>query len=397
MNRRVDGGLRKFLIGAVLTSGSYFAGNGCGFPIGGLGFDMIPARIDNVKILREDACEEEMQRERMKIAEWTLRPETADFIQTNGAGVEVEGDGPNPFRPELVGTDTNGDGFLESWALYARDAENQLPEGDAKVYNIQVRPSSNTAWIAPTGGIPGPSIVSFVGTGNGGFDIKFNYQNCNPDPDLPYTPGDGLCEVEFGEDNINSPEDCIVPCGSNSDCGLEGYVGGEYCLQGNIVRDYVAHNCENAGTMDSYCASNSEPRIIEECVLGCDENGCLELKDLAYVAINGVERGTGNGFVNLGLNHTNFFVQEALYQMGDPTGINYTELGAGVVQPGCLRVDSYTPLIRNPALDGNGYRAYTSDFSVVKDAGCPQNMDLFQAEVGFAPFTTTVNDSELGV
>lgn len=90
--------------------------------------------------------------------------------------------------------------------------------------------------------------------------------------------GDGNCDES--EDCECCPEDCgecpEIICSLNSDCGEDGYLGEDYCSEGNAVRDYVTYTCNNPGTEESFCSDVTAPEIIEECDFGCEEGICLE-------------------------------------------------------------------------------------------------------------------------
>jgi len=70
-----------------------------------------------------------------------------------------------------------------------------------------------------------------------------------------------------------------VVCELDSDCGVEGYVGDNFCLGGHVNRNYTQFNCAFAGTQFSNCNSRTNPRIVQPCVDGqtCDGGVCVDV------------------------------------------------------------------------------------------------------------------------
>jgi len=67
----------------------------------------------------------------------------------------------------------------------------------------------------------------------------------------------------------------IISCYKNSDCGSEGLFGNPYCSGNNLTQNYVAHTCNNPGTLQSFCTSQSFSRVNETCRYGCSNGVCL--------------------------------------------------------------------------------------------------------------------------
>ena len=81
---------------------------------------------------------------------------------------------------------------------------------------------------------------------------------------------------EIGSYCVNEDED--IECSYESDCGVDGFIGSEYCSEnGDSVRDYKDYSCNNAGTPESYCSSGIETRLIEECSELCSEGQCVSV------------------------------------------------------------------------------------------------------------------------
>ena len=69
-----------------------------------------------------------------------------------------------------------------------------------------------------------------------------------------------------GESCLNG-ECLVIKCSKNSDCGINGYIGENYCsIIGDVVRDYKSYKCNQAGTPQSFCSNNVTTNVINECL-----------------------------------------------------------------------------------------------------------------------------------
>lgn len=275
---RAYNSIRKFVGGAVVGLAAFVSG-GC--PGVGVGVNVIPANIYDFNIVNTETCEEDAKGDK-KVAEWKLSEECADVFQTNGIGAEVEGDGPFPFDLSARGQDTDGNGSLETWALYVKDNGNQLPVGEKKLYNLQVRSSSNVAWTLPMGGLPPWSLPLVNFTGNG-FDVRdFGYTNCVADEsEPPYTIGDGVCDAAHGEHYGNSP----VDCGNDNFCDTvngENFANSPQDCRGDGFCDTA--NGENYDNSPGDCPPPEEP-CVSACTIGSTE--CFTDNSLRVCSDNG--------------------------------------------------------------------------------------------------------------
>jgi hypothetical protein len=59
-------------------------------------------------------------------------------------------------------------------------------------------------------------------------------------------------------------------CCDDDDCGVEGYVGDDFCDEGNVYRNFEEFFCNNAGLGTSYCTNLLTALLIED----CGENYC---------------------------------------------------------------------------------------------------------------------------
>ncbi|MBS3080567.1 putative metal-binding motif-containing protein, partial [Candidatus Pacearchaeota archaeon] len=82
-------------------------------------------------------------------------------------------------------------------------------------------------------------------------------------------------------ESCNSNEVCTngaclpVMCLKDSDCGTDGFVGGNYCKNGNVYRDFKTFECKNPGTSTSSCSSDLTSSLIETCANGCLSGKCI--------------------------------------------------------------------------------------------------------------------------
>jgi hypothetical protein len=71
-------------------------------------------------------------------------------------------------------------------------------------------------------------------------------------------------------------------CDDDSECGINGYTGNKYCVDGDLFQDYRTYECKEPDTgictVDSvnYCYHEDEPDKLEECAFGCEEGACIE-------------------------------------------------------------------------------------------------------------------------
>lgn len=64
-----------------------------------------------------------------------------------------------------------------------------------------------------------------------------------------------------------------VACYENSDCGIDGFIGENYCKGDDVYRDYVNYQCISPG-LDSSCKALTSSKLIESCKDECDSGKC---------------------------------------------------------------------------------------------------------------------------
>src|SRR3989344_1463339 len=89
-------------------------------------------------------------------------------------------------------------------------------------------------------------------------------------------------EDDHTEDSCDNPgtlqSACVnepIVCLNNLECGTDSFVGANYCLEENVVRDFKSFMCSEAGSTESSCSSQMAPSLIEECEFGCANGVCL--------------------------------------------------------------------------------------------------------------------------
>jgi len=89
-------------------------------------------------------------------------------------------------------------------------------------------------------------------------------------------PADGAVLIEDCQFGCFDGE-CIVPnCVENTDCGLDGFIDGEFCsADGNVAREFETFTCNNPGTANSFCSSETEEIAIQSCSDTCVAGECI--------------------------------------------------------------------------------------------------------------------------
>lgn len=83
-------------------------------------------------------------------------------------------------------------------------------------------------------------------------------------------------DICLNPNTINST--CIhkpIVCLSNSDCGIDGFVGNVYCQDNNVFRNFQSFSCSNPGTSLSSCSAMINQTQTQACLFGCLNGSCL--------------------------------------------------------------------------------------------------------------------------
>lgn len=80
-------------------------------------------------------------------------------------------------------------------------------------------------------------------------------------------------------------EDCVkysydysvsITCSNDGQCGTGSFVGDNFCSGKNVVRNYNSPKCTNPATVESYCSSTTEQRLIQTCSDYCVNGECKD-------------------------------------------------------------------------------------------------------------------------
>jgi len=66
-----------------------------------------------------------------------------------------------------------------------------------------------------------------------------------------------------------------INCASDRDCGFTGFVGEEFCLEGDVSKNYQTSACLNEGTLESVCDIQVGPRTVSQCEFACAQGVCI--------------------------------------------------------------------------------------------------------------------------
>lgn len=117
-----------------------------------------------------------------------------------------------------------------------------------------------------------------------------------------------FADLECEDNNSSTLDSCMNPgtgqsqclnefveCFTETDCGIDGLVGSNICsTEGNLEREFVDYICNNAGTPQSSCASETTVQTTQNCDFGCNEGQCISEEDIS--CFTNSDCGT-NGFV----------------------------------------------------------------------------------------------------
>tara|TARA_Y100000310_G_scaffold284177_1_gene306792 strand:- start:3108 stop:4049 length:942 start_codon:yes stop_codon:yes gene_type:complete len=70
------------------------------------------------------------------------------------------------------------------------------------------------------------------------------------------------------------PEPPVIPCDTNLDCGTDGFVDSPFCSEDDVLQNYQTFTCNNPGTEESFCSSETAPKLLEQCSLSCSDGEC---------------------------------------------------------------------------------------------------------------------------
>ena len=140
------------------------------------------------------------------------------------------------------------------------------------------------------------SVEAFIANDNNLSNNKVQEQilivDCITDSDCD---GNQTCVNPGREDSYcSTPE---IKCSSNSECGIDGFIGNNFCLLDDVKRSFLNFNCNNPGQTGSYCSNSTSISLIQDCGVNSTSNNFCYQDDI-YKNVSA--RGCSNGgcFVN---------------------------------------------------------------------------------------------------
>jgi len=73
---------------------------------------------------------------------------------------------------------------------------------------------------------------------------------------------------------VNCVNSVATTCFLDEQCGEEE-IGDNYCIGDDVYQDITEYSCEEAGTVQSECVSNTRTELVEICEFGCAGGDCL--------------------------------------------------------------------------------------------------------------------------
>jgi hypothetical protein len=68
-----------------------------------------------------------------------------------------------------------------------------------------------------------------------------------------------------------------IACLENSDCGISGFMGSEFCFVDDVYQNYREFECLNPGDVNAYCSSFVNFQLISECAEECVDGDCVDI------------------------------------------------------------------------------------------------------------------------
>jgi len=78
------------------------------------------------------------------------------------------------------------------------------------------------------------------------------------------------CVMFVNQANIQTP---TIACSQNSDCGVDGFIGEGMCMTDGVYKDHKTYACNNPGTTESYCITETTHTLVESCS-SCSNGMC---------------------------------------------------------------------------------------------------------------------------
>ena len=96
--------------------------------------------------------------------------------------------------------------------------------------------------------------------------------------------GDSDCN----DGNVRTEDKCINPgtvnascqhnpvaCLNDNECGINGFIGNNFCSGNSILRNFLTFTCNNPGTLSSFCSNSTSPILNKTCQFACLNGNCI--------------------------------------------------------------------------------------------------------------------------
>ncbi|MBU0760240.1 MAG: hypothetical protein KJ600_03530 [Nanoarchaeota archaeon] len=86
-----------------------------------------------------------------------------------------------------------------------------------------------------------------------------------------------ICSNPGTSDSFCTNNPIEITCSSDSDCGTDGFIGENICLENNVTRLFQQFTCNAPATQQSFCSTTVSQLTIEECDFVCSGGQCIPL------------------------------------------------------------------------------------------------------------------------
>jgi hypothetical protein len=125
------------------------------------------------------------------------------------------------------------------------------------------------------------------------------YYDYNPfQEDENYDGVGDACDTTLrkkSNDNDKNSSENEIECYKDSDCGDDDKIGNEYCSGSDLVQKWKIYSCENSGTENANCDSDTEIKIVEK-----NSSECFSIVNCSNDCSLGEKKCSGNGVLTCG-------------------------------------------------------------------------------------------------
>jgi len=90
---------------------------------------------------------------------------------------------------------------------------------------------------------------------------------------LPISDADYMNNVALRNISIICQQE--IACHIDLDCGTDNFVGGPFCSALDVLQVFESYTCHEPGTDESYCSSQEEDQLMQECPDACVDGQCV--------------------------------------------------------------------------------------------------------------------------